>query len=355
MKKLTILTFLIVINTTSLAEWVQVNKSPDGSVIGYIERDNFKRFDGTVTYSLLSDVLIPKAGRPPHSLVMDIEVNCDLQESRFLRYRTYTGSMATGQESYGPSLISDQSAWRKFDKDKLSKDTCSPKFLDMMDTQKFAAAYDRGDYASGLAGLEGMAQRGSTEAQIRLGDLYSFGRGNQKKDTRAAARWYEKAASQGDETGRDRLTKLQAEEEKQARESREKNTQSIKNFFGTALEVIGTIAIGAFVVIGAAGGGGISASSSNETPSFASGGNAAHVGSPSDINAAQNKSSFQTRDSFGSLVNSNDSYQTKDSHGNLVNSRESFQTRDSFGNLVNSKSCFQTKDSFGNLVMSPGC
>ena len=69
----------------------------------------------------------------------------------------------------------------------------------------------------------------------------------------------------------------------------------------------------------------------------------------------QGTSGYQTRDSFGNLVNSRDSYQTKDSFGNLVNSRDSFQTRDSFGNLVNSKNCFQTKDSFGNLVRSGGC
>lgn len=64
---------------------------------------------------------------------------------------------------------------------------------------------------------------------------------------------------------------------------------------------------------------------------------------------------YQTRDSFGNLVNSRDSYQSKDSLGNLVNSQDSYQTRDSHGNLVNSRACFQTKDSNGNLVMSPGC
>jgi hypothetical protein len=66
-------------------------------------------------------------------------------------------------------------------------------------------------------------------------------------------------------------------------------------------------------------------------------------------------SGYQTRDSLGNLVNSNDSYVTRDSQGNLVNSRDSFVTRDSFGNLVDSRGCFQTKDSFGNLVMSAGC
>ncbi len=64
---------------------------------------------------------------------------------------------------------------------------------------------------------------------------------------------------------------------------------------------------------------------------------------------------YQTKDSFGNLVNSGSSYQTKDSFGNLVNSKSSYQTTDSFGNLVNSNSCYQTKDSFGNLVQSAGC
>ena len=75
----------------------------------------------------------------------------------------------------------------------------------------------------------------------------------------------------------------------------------------------------------------------------------------SQSKTTQGTSSYQTRDSFGNLVNSRDSFQTRDSFGNLVNSRDSFQTRDSFGNLVNSKNCFQTKDSFGNLVRSGGC
>ena len=69
----------------------------------------------------------------------------------------------------------------------------------------------------------------------------------------------------------------------------------------------------------------------------------------------QNRQGYQTRDSFGNLVNSNSSYQTKDSNGNLVNSQSNFQTRDSNGNLVRSGDCFQTKDSFGNLVRSAGC
>jgi hypothetical protein len=69
----------------------------------------------------------------------------------------------------------------------------------------------------------------------------------------------------------------------------------------------------------------------------------------------QGPSGYQTRDSFGNIVNSRDSFQTRDNFGNIVNSRDSFQTRDSFGNLKNSKDCFQTKDSFGNLVKSGGC
>jgi hypothetical protein len=61
---------------------------------------------------------------------------------------------------------------------------------------------------------------------------------------------------------------------------------------------------------------------------------------------------YQTRDSFGNIVNSKDSYQTRDDFGNIVNSQDSYQTRDSFGNIVNSRDSYQTRDDFGNIVQS---
>lgn len=48
---------------------------------------------------------------------------------------------------------------------------------------------------------------------------------------------------------------------------------------------------------------------------------------------SRNDRGYQTTDSFGNYVNSNDSYQTRDSFGNYVNSNDRYQTRDSFGIL----------------------
>jgi hypothetical protein len=92
----------------------------------------------------------------------------------------------------------------------------------------------------------------------------------------------------------------------------------------------------------------------------APGGSSSELALPSPANrqaqpAQSAQSGYQTRDSFGNLVNSRNSFQTRDNLGNLVNSRDSFQTKDSLGNLVNSKDCFQTEDSLGNLVKSDGC
>jgi len=93
--------------------------------------------------------------------------------------------------------------------------------------------------------LRAQAQQGDTEAQVRLGDLYSKGRGVPKDHTQARA-WYEKAASQGHPMGQNNLaelyfaglggppdyvraymwvslaaTHMQGEEKKQAEENRE--------------------------------------------------------------------------------------------------------------------------------------
>lgn len=70
---------------------------------------------------------------------------------------------------------------------------------------------------------------------------------------------------------------------------------------------------------------------------------------------SENPPSYQTRDRYGNLANSQDNYKTKDRYGNLVDSQESYATKDRFGNLVDSRSCYKTKDNFGKLVDSAGC
>ena len=68
-------------------------------------------------------------------------------------------------------------------------------------------------------------------------------------------------------------------------------------------------------------------------------------------------SSQTTIDDFGNFVDKDDCYQTRDSFGNIVNTcdKGGFQTNDSFGNLVNSTDCFSTIGVFGTLERSNGC
>ena len=58
------------------------------------------------------------------------------------------------------------------------------------------AAYERGDYATALAGFRKHAGKGNHHAQKRLGNLYDHGHGV-LKNHEEAARWYRRAAEQG--------------------------------------------------------------------------------------------------------------------------------------------------------------
>jgi uncharacterized protein len=57
-----------------------------------------------------------------------------------------------------------------------------------------AAAYRKGDHATGLRLMRPLAEHGDVRAQVGLGLMYEFGYG----DYGAATSWYRKAAEQGD-------------------------------------------------------------------------------------------------------------------------------------------------------------
>ena len=62
----------------------------------------------------------------------------------------------------------------------------------MLTTQLFDAAvdaYERGDYATALAGLQNYAEQGNATAQFNLGLMYANGEGVPKDDAEAV-RWY---------------------------------------------------------------------------------------------------------------------------------------------------------------------
>ena len=69
----------------------------------------------------------------------------------------------------------------------------------MLTTQLFDAAveaYERGDYATALAGLQNYAEQGNATAQSILGLMYANGEGV-PKDAAEAVRWFRLAAEQG--------------------------------------------------------------------------------------------------------------------------------------------------------------
>ena len=59
------------------------------------------------------------------------------------------------------------------------------------------AAFERGDYATALREFRPLAKQGDPEAQVQLGGMYQDGRGV-PRDYVEAARWFHKAAEQGD-------------------------------------------------------------------------------------------------------------------------------------------------------------
>ena len=57
-------------------------------------------------------------------------------------------------------------------------------------------AYERGDYATALAGFQNYAEQGNAAAQSNLGLMYANGKGV-PKDAAEAVQWYRLAAEQG--------------------------------------------------------------------------------------------------------------------------------------------------------------
>jgi TPR repeat protein len=72
------------------------------------------------------------------------------------------------------------------------------------DLAKGLAAVERQDWASALAEFKPLAERGDSDAEVNLGNLYMKGYGVEQ-DYRAAFRWYLKAAEQGQPVAQGKL------------------------------------------------------------------------------------------------------------------------------------------------------
>ena len=69
------------------------------------------------------------------------------------------------------------------------------------------AAYDRGDYATALKEYRPLAEQGHAAAQYNLGLMYANGKGV-PQDYVQAHMWFNLAAAQGDESGRENRDKV---------------------------------------------------------------------------------------------------------------------------------------------------
>jgi TPR repeat protein len=69
---------------------------------------------------------------------------------------------------------------------------------------KAIAAYQKGDYTTALRLWRPLAERGNSDAQSVLGDIYDQGQGVPQDHT-AAVSWWRKAARQGDRLARRNL------------------------------------------------------------------------------------------------------------------------------------------------------
>ena len=68
--------------------------------------------------------------------------------------------------------------------------------ISAQDFQKGLEAYRNGDYATALKEWTPLAERGNSEAQHWLGNMYNFGKGVHK-NYKEAAKWYKLATEQG--------------------------------------------------------------------------------------------------------------------------------------------------------------
>ena len=86
------------------------------------------------------------------------------------------------------------------------------------DLQSGIDAYKRGDYATALKEWRPLAEAGNANAQYKLGIMYFKGQGV-SKDFVEAAKWYRKAAKQGNPIAIGRLARLEREIARQMRKA----------------------------------------------------------------------------------------------------------------------------------------
>ncbi len=101
--------------------------------------------------------------------------------------------------------------------------------------QRANTAYESQDFSEAAALFRPLAEEGNSDAQLRLGILYQFGRGVEQ-DYSTAMKWYQEADRQGNNKARDRIAALEKQiNAKAIRDSQVANSPLPEANFGGAL------------------------------------------------------------------------------------------------------------------------
>ena len=98
MKRLLLITFLLLSSGPAYAEWVSVAEADDGMTV-YVDRDTIRRKGNLVEMWLLYDYKTVRAGEQHHivSVKMQSEYDCPEERFRTRAILEYSGNMGRGK------------------------------------------------------------------------------------------------------------------------------------------------------------------------------------------------------------------------------------------------------------------
>lgn len=93
---------LVVVSSSAMAEWIEVNNNPEGGMAYYVDRTTIRKSANLV--KMLSLINSEKAWNevrpigtdPVHSLIIQNEYDCKLEQSRVLHSLSFSEKMGKG-------------------------------------------------------------------------------------------------------------------------------------------------------------------------------------------------------------------------------------------------------------------
>ena len=110
MKRLLLLTLLVLSNEPAYAEWVEVGGKAEEGLTVYLELDTISRSGDVVKMWELWDFKRTRTDpKPPHMSVMSQrEIDCTKKRGRVLAMTAFSGNMGSGMVVYSYSDFKDQ-------------------------------------------------------------------------------------------------------------------------------------------------------------------------------------------------------------------------------------------------------